>query len=118
MDLFNVVNTEDRHSVMTGVVNLKHRCSRLQEYMASFLSAAGDVNTIQIEIARVETNLTKKHAIITAVGVISRHGDDNSLVSALDYPLPEDFLLLPSDIDSWDPVDPWTHLFSLHFLCQ
>lgn len=35
-----------------------------------------------------------------------------------DFPTSLLFILLPSDLDSWDDSDTSTHLFRLHFLCH
>lgn len=40
------------------------------------------------------------------------------LEKSFDYPAPCQFVVLPSDLGSWDDSDPTTHNFRLHFLCD
>ncbi|KAF9308076.1 hypothetical protein BG003_011651, partial [Podila horticola] len=40
------------------------------------------------------------------------------LKASSDYPVPCRFLVLPSDLGSWDDSNPITHNFRLHFLCD
>ncbi|KAG0082479.1 hypothetical protein BGZ93_002415 [Podila epicladia] len=42
----------------------------------------------------------------------------NVLRENSDYPVPCQFMVLPSDLGSWDDSDPATHNFRLHFLCD
>lgn len=119
-NLFEITNDPNlnRYTTVTICTNMEHRHNRLQEYIVGLLAAAGNVETIQIEIAHVQGHLTRCHRIATATEVFSRYRVDNKVLSSLDYPFPQQFLLIPFDAKSWDLTNPCTHIFCLHFLCD
>ncbi|KFH72690.1 hypothetical protein MVEG_02979 [Podila verticillata NRRL 6337] len=119
-NLFEITNDSnlDRYTTVMICTNMEHRHNRLQEYIAGLLAAVGNVETIQIEMVQVQGHLARRHRIATATEVFSRYRVDNRVLNDLDYPFPKQFLLLPFDVNSWDPTNPRTHIFRLHFLCD
>ncbi|KAF9297675.1 hypothetical protein BGZ74_009704 [Mortierella antarctica] len=109
---------DDRYRSMALYINNVRRHSKLQESISTLMAAAGDVKSVQIEMDKVQENLSKLQKFLAAQEMTSRIADAHHETGALDYPTPSMFLLLPTDVDSWDPTDPQTHTFRFHFLCE
>ncbi|KAG0026961.1 hypothetical protein BGZ81_005977 [Podila clonocystis] len=108
----------DRYRTMALYVSLERRHNRLQEDMSRLLAAAGDVRSVQTELATLQEKLAEYHKCSTVFEIGTRITSEQEGTSALDYLLPDVFLLLPSNVDSWDPSNPQTHTFRIHVLCK
>lgn len=109
----------DRYEIMTLCVNMEYRHNRIQRSISRLVEAAGAVESIKSEMITARENLLRlRQAVVNRElqsrfqGQMPRYGS-----SALDYPRPHWFILLPSDVDSWGFANPHTHSFRLHYVC-
>ncbi|KAF9215058.1 hypothetical protein BGZ59_002422 [Podila verticillata] len=114
------LDEEDRLLVMTFYINMESRYSRIQEDISRILEEAGAVEAIRIEMAEIRQGLSKLRGKALKAEFESLIQSERGVSSdtAFDYSLPYLFLLLPSDIATWDPNNPHNHTLRLHFICN
>ncbi|KFH72691.1 hypothetical protein MVEG_02980 [Podila verticillata NRRL 6337] len=115
-----VLHKNERYKVFTLYLNMEHRHNKLLQSMASLLEEVGSIEAIQVEMAKVQEGLKKLQKDINTLEHKSRLNtvEDDDDKAPFDYPLPYPLLLLPYDVDSWDPENPRAHTFRLHYLCN
>lgn len=114
------LNKDERYKVFTFYLNMEYRHNKLLQSMTRLLEEVDSVEAIQIEMAKVQEGLKKLQKVINTLEHESQLNtvEDDDDKALFDYPLPYPLLLLPYDVDSWDPENPRTHTFRLHYLCN
>lgn len=118
--LIKKIDGDERYEVLSLYLNMDRRHNKLQQSMSRLLEDVGSVEAIQVEMAKVQEGLKKLQKDINTLEHESRFNtvEEDDDKAPFDYPLPYPFLLLPYDVDSWDPENPRTHTFRLHYLCK
>ncbi|KFH72649.1 hypothetical protein MVEG_02938 [Podila verticillata NRRL 6337] len=114
------LGVDERYAFMTLYVNMESRYNRTMVDIARILDVEDMSEAICLEMANTREHLTSLRRKAIAAELDSRflrHGEDSE-VTALDYPMPFASFLLPVDIENWEPNNPSSHTFRLHFICH
>lgn len=114
------LGVDDRYTFMTYYVNMESRYNRTMEDIVRILDVEVLVETICLEMTNTRERLTtlRKKAIAAELDSRFLRHDEDSEVTALDYSMPFASFLLPADIENWEPKNPSSHTFRLHFICH
>ncbi|KAF9385369.1 hypothetical protein CPB97_004888 [Podila verticillata] len=114
------LGVDERYAFMTLYVNMESRYNRTMVDIERILDVEGMIEAICLEMTNTREHLTSLRRKAIAAELDSRFlrlGEDSE-VTALDYPMPFASFLLPADIENWEPNNPSSHTFRLHFICH